>query len=64
MYEYENFFPMETLQKAIKSGKPYVLLDVNEVAKTSPQEYQIYHRLEVRSLIALPFGPKPLGFYC
>lgn len=62
MYEYENFFPMETLQKAIKSGKPYVLLDVNEVAKTSPQEYQIYHRLEVRSLIALPFGPKPLGF--
>jgi len=62
MYEFENFFPMETLQKAIKSGQPYVLLDVNEMAQKSPQEYQVYHRLDVHSLIALPFGPKPLGF--
>ena len=38
------------------------ILDVNEAAKTSPQEYQTYSRLGVRTMIAVPFGPKPLGF--
>ena len=62
MYEYENFFPMQTWQRAIKNGDPIIILDVNEVAKNAPQEYQVYKRLDVRTLIALPFGPKPLGF--
>lgn len=62
MYEFENFFPMETWQKAVKSGQPIVLLDMNDVAKKSPQEYQVYNRLDVHTLIAVPFGPKPLGF--
>lgn len=62
MYEFENFFPMETWQKAVKSGQPIVLLDMNDVAKRSPQEYQVYNRLDVHTLIAVPFGPKPLGF--
>lgn len=62
MYEFENFFPMETWQKAVKSGQPIVLLDINDVAKKSPQEYQVYNRLDVHTLIAVPFGPKPLGF--
>ena len=60
--EFENFFPMQTWQKAIKDVQPVIILDVNEVAKTSPQEYQTYTRLGVRTLIAVPFGPKPLGF--
>lgn len=62
MYEFENFFPMETWQKAVKSGQPIVLLDMNDVAKKSPQEYRVYNRLDVHTLIAVPFGPKPLGF--
>ena len=62
MSEFENFFPMETWQKALKSGQPVIILDMNEVAKSSPQEYQVYKRLHVNTLIALPFGPKPLGF--
>ena len=60
--EFENFFPMQTWQKAIKDVQPVIILDVNEVAKTSPQEYQTYTRLGVRTMIAVPFGPKPLGF--
>ena len=60
--EFENFFPMQTWQKAIKEVQPVIILDVNEVAKTSPQEYQTYTRLGVRTMIAVPFGPKPLGF--
>ena len=62
MYEFENFFPMQTWQRAIKTGQPIVILDVNEVARTSPQEYQTYRRLDVHTLISIPFGPKPTGF--
>ena len=60
--EFENFFPMETWQKALKTKQPVVILDVNEVAKSSPQEYQTYNRLGVQTMLAVPFGPKPLGF--
>ena len=60
--EFENFFPRQTWQKAIKDVQPVIILDMNEVAKTSPQEYQTYTRLGVRTMIAVPFGPKPLGF--
>ena len=35
---------------------------MNEVAKSSPQEYQAYNRLGVQTMLAVPFGPKPLGF--
>ena len=62
IHEFENFFPMETWQKALKTGQPVVILDVNEVAKSSPQEYQAYNRLGVQTMLAVPFGPKPLGF--
>lgn len=62
MYEFENFFPMETWIKSVKSGKPIIILDINEVAKNSPQEYPMLKRLDVHNLIAVPFGPKPLGF--
>jgi len=60
--EFENFFPMETWQNAVKTRQPVIVQDLNEVAKTSPQEYQTYKRLGVETMIALPFGPKPLGF--
>lgn len=62
MHEFENFFPMETWQKSIKTGKSIVILDINDVAKKLPQEYQSYQRFDVRSLIAIPFAPTPLGF--
>ncbi len=62
IHEFENFFPMETWQKALRTGQPVVILDVNEVAKTSPQEYQAYNRLGVHTMLAAPFGPRPLGF--
>ena len=60
--EFENFFPMESWQKAIKTKQPVVVTDLSIVAKDSPQEYLVYKRLGVKTMIALPFGPKPLGF--
>lgn len=60
--EFENFFPMESWQKAIKTKQPVVVTDLSIIAKDSPQEYLVYKRLGVKTMIALPFGPKPLGF--
>lgn len=62
MDEFENFFPPESWGKAIKRGEPVVVSDVSEIARSSPQVYQILKRLDVKTLIAVPFGPKPLGF--
>ena len=60
--EFENFFPMKTWQKALKDVQPIIIIDINEVAKTSPEEYQTYVRLGVQTILAVPFGPNPLGF--
>lgn len=60
--EFENIYPMETWLKSLKSGEPIVLLAPASIAKTSPQEYQAYNRMGIRSLIAVPFGPNPVGF--
>lgn len=62
MYEYENLTPMQTWLHSIKSGEPIIIEDISTVARTLPQEYSVYKRLGVRSLVAVPFGPNPLGF--
>lgn len=62
MEEFENFYPMANWQSAVKTQQPVVVLDMNEIARKAPQEYQVYKRLGVNTLIAMPFGPKPLGF--
>lgn len=62
MEEFENFFPMASWQTAIETMQPVIVSDLSVVARESPQEYQTYKRLGVQTLIALPFGPKPLGF--
>ena len=36
--EFENFFPMESWQKAIKTKQPVVVTDLSIIAKDSPQE--------------------------
>ncbi len=62
MNEFENLFPMETWLDSIKNGYPIIIEDVATITKTSPQEYPIYKRLGAESLLAVPFGPNPLGF--
>lgn len=60
--DYENFMSMPTWAKCIKQGEPIVVLDVAEAARVSEQEYQVYKRFDVRSLIAVSFSPSPIGF--
>lgn len=62
MNEYENIFPMPTWMDSIQNGHPIILTDMDEVARNSPQEYQVYKRLGANAVVAVPFGPNPLGF--
>lgn len=62
MNEFENLSPMQAWLDSIKNGNPIIVEDVNVIVKTSPQEYPVYKRLGVQSLVSVPFGPNPLGF--
>ncbi|WP_442858920.1 GAF domain-containing protein [Anaeromassilibacillus sp. 1001302B_160321_C8] len=59
MQEFENLMVMPSIIEAIKKQKPIIFSDVEDIAKTSPKEYQVYKRLEAHSIMAVPFGPKP-----
>ena len=62
LQEFENLMVMPSVIEAIKKQKPILFSDVEDIAKTSPKEYQVYKRLDAHSLMAVPFGPKPMGF--
>lgn len=46
---------------ALSSGKPISILDAASVQSQYPEEYEIYQRLGVDSVIGVPFGPNPVG---
>lgn len=48
--------------KAMHENTNIIVLDVEEVQRVQPDEYEIYKRLEARSVIAVPVKPRPVGF--
>lgn len=46
----------------MRLGKNIVIPDVNAIKEENPEEYAVYERLFVQSLIAVPFIPSPTGF--
>lgn len=47
--------------ESLKTGKSICITDVKEVQRDHPEEYAIYKRLMVDSVIGVPFGPNPVG---
>ena len=47
--------------EALKSGSSICLTDMSTVQREHPEEYEIYKRLKVDSVIGVPFGPNPVG---
>ena len=47
--------------EALKSGSSICLTDMGVVQREHPEEYAIYKRLKVESVIGVPFGPNPVG---
>ena len=62
LQEFENLMVMPSIVDAIKKQKPIIIYNVEDIAKSSPKEYQVYKRLDAHSIMAVPFGPKPMGF--
>lgn len=59
--EFESLMAMPGIVELIKKQKPISFSNVEDIAKTFPKEYQVFKRLEARSIMAVPFGPKPMG---
>ena len=47
---------------SLKKHTAMVIEDVEAVRETYPEEYGLYHRLQVKNLMAVPFWKGPLGF--
>ena len=59
-FEIAKFMP--NWVQSLETGKPVMIPDVKEVQKTHPEEYEVYKRLKVNSVIGVSFGPNPVGF--
>ena len=59
-FEIAKFMP--NWIQSLKSGNPIIILDAKTVRKDHPEEYEVYRRLGVDSVIGVPFGPNPVGF--
>lgn len=62
LQEFENLMIMPSIVDAIKKQTPIIIREVEDIAKSSPKEYQVCKRLDAHSIMAVPFGPKPMGF--
>lgn len=59
-YESADFLPRWI--KALKEDRPMIVNDIESVKDTFPQEYELYRRLFVDSILAVPIRPRPFGF--
>ena len=62
MQEFENLILMPSVVEAIKKQKPIIISDIENIKESHSSEYQVYKRLDVKSVLAVPYGPNPLGF--
>ena len=59
-FEVAKFMP--NWVRSLKEGKPIIIQNVKDVQKEYPEEYAVYKRLQVDSVIGVPFWPNPVGF--
>lgn len=62
MHEFETAAVMRSWIKSMEQGKSIIIPDVGVVKESRPDEYAVYQRLQVQSVIAAPFAPNPMGF--
>lgn len=59
-FEIAKFMP--NWVKSFNEGTPIIIPNAKAVQSEYPEEYEVYKRLEVESVIGVPFGPNPVGF--
>lgn len=60
--EYEIADYLGRWMKAFETGEPVIISDTENIKKENPEEYQVYKRLVVQSVIGIPFWKRPTGF--
>lgn len=60
--EFENTGQMPSWVEALGQNRPIIIPDTAAVLYRSVEEYNVYQRLRVKSIIAVPFGSGPVGF--
>ena len=59
-FEIAKFMP--NWIQSLHTGRPIMIPNAKDVQKVYPEEYEVYKRLRVNSVIGVPFGPNPAGF--
>ena len=59
-YESADFLPRWV--KALKEDRPMIVEDIETLKDSFPEEYELYKRLVVDSILAVPIRPRPFGF--
>ena len=59
--EFESSEFLDRWVKAIRRGTPMVVPDAEEVKDLYPDEYQLYERLGIKSVLAIPLEPRQIA---
>lgn len=62
IHEFEAAEFMPGWIRAMERNQPIMVPDAGAVHDLCPDEYEVYQRLRVNSVIAVPFKPNPVGF--
>ena len=59
--EFESSEFLDRWVKAVRRGTPMVVSDAEDVKDTYPDEYRLYERLGIKSVLAIPLEPRQIA---
>lgn len=59
--EFESAEFLDRWVKTVRKGNPMVVPDAEEAKENFPDEYSLYQRLGIRSVLAIPLEPRPIA---
>ncbi len=62
LMEFESADFLDRWLVSMKTNQAIMIQDVDDLADITQKEYQLYQRLNLKSLIAVPVKPRPTGF--
>ena len=58
----ESFEQVARWVKAIETGEPIIIEDIEDIRESAPEEYDLYKRLRTQSILAVPYRNCNSGF--
>lgn len=60
--EYESATKLPRWIAAMQDNTKVMIRDANAIKNEAPEEYEVYDRLKIQSMLAVPVKPRPVGF--